>query len=56
VNLPGQGAWVSFSDDLKRKLAWTLHLVEAAGPDGQISKGGGLVGVNTMLPPVTRIG
>jgi len=45
VNLPGQGAWVSFSDDPKRKLAWTLQLVEAAGPDGT-----GLVGVNTMLP------
>lgn len=45
VNLPGQGAWVSFSDDPKRKLAWTLQLVEAAGPDGT-----GLVGINTMLP------
>ena len=41
VNLPGQGAWVSWSDDPKRKLPWTLQLVEAAG---------GLVGVNTMLP------
>jgi sugar fermentation stimulation protein A len=41
VNLPGQGAWVSWSDDPKRKLPWTLQLVEA---------GGGLVGVNTMLP------
>lgn len=45
VNLPGQGAWVSFSDDPKRKLAWTLQLVEAAGADGK-----GLVGVNTHLP------
>lgn len=45
VNLPGQGAWVSYSDDPKRKLAWTLQLVEAAGADGT-----GLVGVNTMLP------
>jgi sugar fermentation stimulation protein A len=50
VNLPGQGAWASFSDDPKRKLSWTLQLVEAAGPDGQIQKGGGLVGVNTHLP------
>jgi sugar fermentation stimulation protein A len=50
VNLPGQGAWASYSDDPKRKLAWTLQLVEAAGPDGT-----GLVGVNTMLPPVTRM-
>jgi sugar fermentation stimulation protein A len=41
VNLPGQGAWVSWSDDPKRKLPWTLQLVET---------GGGLVGVNTMLP------
>ncbi|WP_419320496.1 DNA/RNA nuclease SfsA [Caulobacter sp. ErkDOM-E] len=41
VNLPGQGAWVSWSDDPKRKLPWTLQLVEADG---------GLVGVNTMLP------
>ncbi|PVM84888.1 DNA/RNA nuclease SfsA [Caulobacter endophyticus] len=45
VNLPGQGAWVSWSDDPKRKLAWTLQLVEAAGPDGT-----GLVGINTLLP------
>ena len=45
VNLTGQGAWVSFSDDPKRKLAWTLQLVEAAGADGT-----GLVGINTMLP------
>jgi len=41
VNLPGQGAWVSSSDDPKRKLPWTLQLVETDG---------GLVGVNTMLP------
>jgi sugar fermentation stimulation protein A len=41
VNLPGQGAWVSWSGEPKRKLPWTLQLVEA---------GGGLVGVNTMLP------
>jgi sugar fermentation stimulation protein A len=41
VKDPGQGAWVSFSDDPKRKLPWTLQLVEASG---------GLVGVNTMLP------
>ncbi|MDI1366107.1 MAG: DNA/RNA nuclease SfsA [bacterium] len=41
VNQPGQAAWVSWSGDPKRKLAWTLQLVEAEG---------GLVGVNTMLP------
>src|ERR1700751_2477167 len=45
VNQPGQGAWASFSDDPKRKLAWTLQMVEAAGPDSK-----GLVGVNTHLP------
>ena len=46
VNRPGQGAWVSWSDDPKRKLAWTLQLVEAGGgPQGSV-----LVGVNTMLP------
>jgi len=38
---PGLAAWVSWSGDPKRKLAWTLQLVEADG---------GLVGVNTMLP------
>lgn len=41
VNLPGQAAWVSWSDDPKRKLPWTLQLVEANA---------GLVGVNTILP------
>jgi sugar fermentation stimulation protein A len=38
---PGLAAWVSWSDDPKRKLPWTLQLVEADG---------GLVGVNTMNP------
>jgi len=41
VNQPGQIAWASWSGDPKRKLAWTLQLVEADT---------GLVGVNTMLP------
>ncbi len=37
----GQGAWVSWSDDPKRKLAWTLQMVE---------QGNVLVGINTLLP------
>jgi sugar fermentation stimulation protein A len=37
----GLAAWVSWSGDPKRKLAWTLQLVEADD---------GLVGVNTMNP------
>ena len=41
LNTPGLGAWVSRSDDPKRKLAHTLELVEANG---------GLVGINTMHP------
>ena len=41
LNTPGLGAWVSRSDDPKRKLAWTLELVEVDG---------GLVGINTTLP------
>jgi len=41
LNTPGLGAWVSAADGAKRKLAWTLELVEADG---------GLVGVNTLTP------
>jgi sugar fermentation stimulation protein A len=41
LNTPGLPAWVSRSDDPKRKLAHTLELVEADG---------GIVGVNTMHP------
>ena len=46
VKEPGQGAWVSWSDDPKRKLPWTLQLVEQAMPSGEWA----LVGINTLLP------
>ena len=41
LNTPGLRAYVSRSDDPKRKLAHTLELLEADG---------GLVGINTMHP------
>jgi len=41
LNTPGLGAWVSAADGAKRKLPWTLELVEADG---------GLVGINTLHP------
>ncbi|HYE43783.1 MAG TPA: DNA/RNA nuclease SfsA [Caulobacteraceae bacterium] len=41
LKTPGMPVWLSRSSDPKRKLAWTLELVEACG---------GLVGVNTMNP------
>ena len=41
LNTPGLPAWISKSDDPKRKLAHTLELVEVDG---------GLVGINTLHP------
>jgi sugar fermentation stimulation protein A len=41
LNTPGLGVWLSPAAGAKRKLAWTLQMVEADG---------GLVGVNTLLP------
>ena len=41
LNTPGLGAWVSPAAGAKRKLAWTLELIEADG---------GLVGINTLHP------
>lgn len=41
LNTPGLGAWISAADGPRRKLAWTLELIDADG---------GLVGVNTLNP------
>ncbi len=41
LGTPGLGAWISAAAGAKRKLAWTLELVEADG---------GLVGINTLTP------
>ena len=41
LNTPGLGAWVSPAGGPKRRLAWTLELVEADD---------GMVGINTLHP------
>jgi len=43
LKTPGMPVWLSRSSDPKRKLATTLELVD---------NGSGLVGVNTMQPPL----
>ena len=45
LDIPGSAVWLSRSANPKRKLAYTLELVEAAAPWGE-----GLVGVNTGHP------
>jgi sugar fermentation stimulation protein A len=41
LNQPGLSVRLAWSSDPKRKLAWTLEMIEA---------GGGLIGVNTLHP------
>jgi len=41
LKAPGLGVWVSPAEGAKRKLAWTLELMEVDG---------GLVGINTLHP------
>ena len=45
LNMSGLGCWVSRSNGPKRKLPWTLELVEADGD---------LVGINTINPHVSN--
>jgi len=45
LNTPGLGVWISRSDDPRRKLPWTLELMEVDG---------GLVGINTIKPHVSN--
>ncbi len=48
LNMPGITVWLSKSPDPKRKLAYTLELVEA--PAGGASDDVSVVGVNTIHP------
>ncbi|NKB51377.1 MAG: DNA/RNA nuclease SfsA [Rhizobiaceae bacterium] len=45
LNEPGNRVWISDSQNPKRKLRYTLELMEVNGPDGKT-----LVGINTMHP------
>lgn len=45
LNAPGNRCWISDSRNPKRKLRYTLELVEAQAPEGPV-----MVGMNTMLP------
>lgn len=45
LNEPGNRVWISDSQNPKRKLRYTLELMEVMGPSGKT-----LVGINTMHP------
>ncbi|MEM1316795.1 MAG: DNA/RNA nuclease SfsA [Pseudomonadota bacterium] len=45
LNDPGNRCWISDSGNPKRKLRYTLELIEAQAPEGPV-----MVGMNTMLP------
>lgn len=45
LNQPGNRVWISDSQNSKRKLQYTLELMEVQGPDGLV-----MVGINTMHP------
>lgn len=45
LKTPGFRCWISDSHNPKRKLRYTLELMEAVGPSGKV-----LVGINTNLP------
>lgn len=45
LNQPGNRVWISDSQNPKRKLQYTLELMEVDAPDGLV-----MVGINTMHP------
>jgi sugar fermentation stimulation protein A len=46
---PGARVWLSPADDPRRKLKWTLEIVETVTDEASGRSGGVLVGVNTIL-------